>query len=156
MTFSPDASKMRSWIVPAFVLTVLSTGSVAFLPPPTATSSRITASSLLWENISPCRIRPARPLYVVTDREPDLVEMLLGGERYEMVPLPDRMCDTTIFVGNLDEFVHDQDLSQLFQTVSVLQSVPACVVRKANMQSLRYGFVSFPTVEEKEVSGETI
>ena len=68
-----------------------------------------------------------------------------------MVPLPDRMCDTTIFVGNLCEFVQDDDLSKLFRSVSTLQSVPSCVVRKANMQSLRYGFVSFPTVEEKEV-----
>ena len=92
------------------------------------------------------------PLYVVTDREPDILELMLGGERYEMVPLPDRMCDTTLFVGNLCEFVQDDDLSQLFQTVSVLQSVPSCVIRKANMQSLCYGFVSFPTVEEKEVS----
>jgi RNA recognition motif. (a.k.a. RRM, RBD, or RNP domain) len=96
--------------------------------------------------------RSLGPLHVVSDREPDIVEMMLGGARYEMVPLPDRMCDTTLFVGNLCEFVHDEDLSQLFQTVSALQSVPACVVRKANMQSLGYGFVSFLTVEEKEVS----
>jgi len=93
-----------------------------------------------------------KSLFVVTDREPDQIEMMIGGERFEMVPLPDRMCDTTIFVGNICEFVHDEDLSQLFQAVSVCQSVPSCVVRKANMQSLGYGFVSFPTVEEKEVS----
>lgn len=78
-------------------------------------------------------------------------------------------------------FVHDNDLSQLFKSVSSLRSVPACVIRKANMQSefaeilgaalllqrysmsshnatyvlytgLRYGFVSFLTAEEKEVS----
>lgn len=90
--------------------------------------------------------------YVVTDRDPEILEMMMGGEKYEMVPLPDRMCDTTIFVGNFCEFVQDDDLSKLFRSVSTLQSVPSCVVRKANMQSLRYGFVSFPTVEEKEVS----
>lgn len=89
---------------------------------------------------------------MVRDREPDLFEMMAGGERYEMVPLPDSMCETTLFVGNLCEFVHDEDLSQLFQTVSALQSVPACVVRKANMQSLKYGFVSFLTAEEKEAA----
>ena len=77
--------------------------------------------------------------------------MMIGGERYEMVPLPDSMVDTTIFIGNLCEFVKDDDLSNLFQTVSSLQSVPACVARKANMNSLEYGFVTFPTVEEKEV-----
>jgi hypothetical protein len=84
-------------------------------------------------------------------REPDQMEMILGGVRYEMVPLPDRMCDTTVFVGNFCEFVHDEDLSQLFQSVSQLQSLPACVIRKINMQSLRYGFVTFLTVQEKEV-----
>lgn len=80
------------------------------------------------------------------------MENMVGGERYEMVPLPDSMVDTTIFVGNLNEFVHDGDLSLLFCAVSRLQSLPACVVRKANMMSLEYGFVSFPTAEEKEVS----
>jgi hypothetical protein len=76
--------------------------------------------------------------------------MMVGGERYEMVPLPDSMVETTLFVGNLCEFVKDDDLSDLFQTVSNLHSVPACVARKANMNSLQYGFVTFPTVEEKE------
>ena len=78
--------------------------------------------------------------------------MGVSVERYEMVKLPDSMLDNTIFVGNLCEFVQDGDLSSLFQSVSMLNSVPACVARKANMQSLQYGFVSFPTVEEKEVS----
>ena len=32
--------------------------------------------------------------------------MMVGGIRYEMVPLPDSMMDTTLFVGNFDEFVH--------------------------------------------------
>ena len=84
-----------------------------------------------------------------------MVELLVGGERYSMVPLPDSMVSTTLFVGNLCEFVHDEDLSQLFQTVSVLQSVPACVARKPNMASLCYGFVTFPSVEEKEVLNHT-
>ena len=76
--------------------------------------------------------------------------MMVGGQRYEMVPLPDSMIDTTLFVGNLCEFVKDEDLDRLFRTVSSLNSVPACVSRKPNWDSLRYGFVTFPTVEEKE------
>jgi hypothetical protein len=84
----------------------------------------------------------------------DLMEVMMGGQRFEMVPLPDSMLDTTIFVGNLCEFAHDDDLSNVFQSVSRLQSVPACVVRKSNMASLQYAFVTFPTVEEKEVRFE--
>lgn len=118
-------------------------GALAFQPLPT---SLIDSSHTLR------RHSPVGPLNVISDREADYVEMVLGGERYEMVPLPDRMIDTTIYVGNICEFVHDEDLSTLFQSVSKLQSVPACVVRRANMASLQYGFVSFPTVEEKEVS----
>jgi hypothetical protein len=84
-------------------------------------------------------------------READPMERWAGGERYEMVPLPDSMVDQTVFVGNLCEFVQDDDLSRMFQRVSHLQSVPACVARRANKDSLEYGFVAFPTVEEKEV-----
>lgn len=83
-------------------------------------------------------------------READPTELLVGGERYSMVPLPDSMVDTTVFVGNLGEFVNDDHLSSLFASVSSLQSLPACVVRKPDMTSLEYGFVSFPTVQEKE------
>ena len=36
-------------------------------------------------------------------RDADYGEILAGGERYEMVELPDSMVDTTIFVGNLCE-----------------------------------------------------
>jgi hypothetical protein len=85
-------------------------------------------------------------------RDADFVEQMIGGERFEMVPLPDSMVDTTLFVGNLNEFVHDDDLSDFFRPVTTLQSVPACVVRRPNMDSLEYGFVSFPSIEEKEVS----
>jgi hypothetical protein len=74
----------------------------------------------------------------------------MGGERYEMVPLPDSMFDTTLFVGNLCEFIKDEDLDELFRIVTNLRSVPACVARKANYESMQYGFVTFPTVEEKE------
>ena len=84
-------------------------------------------------------------------RDADFVEMMMEGERYEMVPLPDSMVETTLFVGNLNEFVKDDDLSNLFKTVSTLQSLPACVCRRPNWDSLRYGFVTFPTVEEKVV-----
>lgn len=83
--------------------------------------------------------------------DPDLMEMIVGGERYENVPLPDSMLETTIFVGNLCEFARDEDLSQKFRSVTNLNSLPACVARRPNSQSLEYGFVAFPTVEEKEV-----
>lgn len=121
--------------------------SHTYYPHPAATA---TATIIHKQQLQP--IRRMDPLFVVTDREADIAEMMMGGERYEMVPLPDRMCDTTLFVGNLCEFVQDEDLSQLFQSVSTLLSVPSCVIRKTNMQSLRYGFVSFPTVEEKEAA----
>jgi RNA recognition motif-containing protein len=67
------------------------------------------------------------------------------------VPMPDRMKATTLFVGNLCEFVRDTDLSSLFSQVSSLVTVPSCVVRKVDTQSMGYGFVSFPNVKEKEV-----
>jgi hypothetical protein len=99
---------------------------------------------------SPSR-RSASALGVHQLRDADFMEMLLGGERYEMVPLPDSMVDTTLFVGNLNEFTRDEDLSDFFRSVTALQCVPACVVRRVNMVSLEYGFVTFPTVEQKEV-----
>lgn len=82
-------------------------------------------------------------------RDADMMEMSVGGKRYEMVQLPDSLIDTTLFVGNLCEFVTDSDLSSLFQEVSTLKFIPACVIRKANMSSLKYGFVTFPNEEEK-------
>jgi RNA recognition motif. (a.k.a. RRM, RBD, or RNP domain) len=85
-------------------------------------------------------------------READFVERMIGGVRFESVPIPEAMKETTLFVGNLCEFVKDEDLSQLFQSVSKLKSLPACVARKVDTSSLLYGFVCFPTVEEKEVS----
>lgn len=94
----------------------------------------------------------ATRLKVHRDYEADLVEQLVGGEKYEMNELPDSMMDTTVFVGNLCEFVQDNDLSQLFRSVSSLQSLPACVVRKPDTSSLRYGFVSFQTAAEKEAA----
>lgn len=82
----------------------------------------------------------------------DTMEIQAGGRRYEMVDLPDSMVDTTLFVGNLCEFVNEEMLSSLFQEASSLHAVPACVVRKSNMSSLKYGFVTFPTVQEKETA----
>ena len=71
--------------------------------------------------------------------------------KYEMTPLPDSLMDTTIFVGNLGDFVTEDTLSRLFATVSTLQTVPSAVARKPNNYSMGYGFVTFPTLEEKEV-----
>eukprot|EP00522_Entomoneis_paludosa_P015657 CAMPEP_0172451628 /NCGR_PEP_ID=MMETSP1065-20121228/9594_1 /TAXON_ID=265537 /ORGANISM="Amphiprora paludosa, Strain CCMP125" /LENGTH=456 /DNA_ID=CAMNT_0013203591 /DNA_START=1 /DNA_END=1371 /DNA_ORIENTATION=- len=90
--------------------------------------------------------------WVHLDREADMYEEMMGGQRYEMSPLPDSMMPTTLFVGNLCEFVGDDDLSQLFCSVTSLKSLPACIVRKPDSTSKRYGFVSFPTVQEKEAA----
>lgn len=76
----------------------------------------------------------------------------IGGVKYSMVELPDSLMDTTIFVGNLNQFVTDEVLSDLFQQVSDFSSVPSVVARKLNMSSLHYGFVAFPTVQEKEAA----
>ncbi|GKY93683.1 hypothetical protein MPSEU_000335500 [Mayamaea pseudoterrestris] len=87
--------------------------------------------------------------------EADVMEQLVGGERYSMVPLPDSMMDTTLFVGNLCEFVHDGDLSLLFECVCSdvhKPPPPACVSRKPNRDSLQYGFVTFATRKEKEAA----
>ena len=70
---------------------------------------------------------------------PDLMEIMAGGQRWEMVELPDSMMSTTLWVGNLCEFVTDETLSELFQSVSSLKFVPACVARRPNMESMRYG-----------------
>lgn len=69
-----------------------------------------------------------------------------------MVELPDSMMSTTLWVGNLCEFVTDEMLSELFQQASSLKFVPACVARKPNMESMRYGFVTFRSEEEKETA----
>lgn len=69
-----------------------------------------------------------------------------------MVELPDSMMSTTLWVGNLCEFVTDEMLSEVFQQASEQLFVPACVARKPNMESLKYGFVAFRSEEEKEVS----
>lgn len=82
---------------------------------------------------------------------PDSMELMIGGIRYEMVELPDSMMTTTLWVGNLCEFVTDEMLSEIFQQASSLKFVPACVARKPNMESMRYGFVSFRSEEETEV-----
>jgi RNA recognition motif. (a.k.a. RRM, RBD, or RNP domain) len=96
----------------------------------------------------------ARPtaLSVRQVREADMVEQLVGGVRYSLVPMPELMKATTAYVGNLCEFVNDQDLSDLFAQVSTLLSIPSCVVRKPDFTSLQYGFVSFPSETEKIVS----
>mmetsp|Transcript_9027 Transcript_9027/g.18798 ORF Transcript_9027/g.18798 Transcript_9027/m.18798 type:complete len:175 (+) Transcript_9027:159-683(+) len=83
---------------------------------------------------------------------PDSIELLIGGTRYQMVELPDSMMSTTLWVGNLCEFVTDEMLSEIFQQASSLKFVPACVARKPNMESLKYGFVTFRSEEETEVS----
>lgn len=107
-----------------------------------------------WKKLQYCQEKnkfSALPLNVHSIREADSIEQMIGGVRYENIPIPNSMKSTTLFVGNLCEFTNDDDLSQLFRKVSKLQSVPACVARKADTTSLQYGFVSFPTVEEKEV-----
>jgi len=82
----------------------------------------------------------------------DSMELMIGGARYEMVELPDSMMSTTLWVGNLCEFVTDEMLSELFQKASSLKFVPACVARKPNYESMKYGFVTFRSEEEKETA----
>lgn len=82
----------------------------------------------------------------------DAMELLVGGTKYEMVELPDSMMSTTLWVGNLCEFVTDEMLSEVFQQASEQLFVPACVARKPNMESMRYGFVAFRSEEEKEMA----
>ena len=48
---------------------------------------------------------------IYSTRDADFVEMLVGGEHYKTVPLPDLMVDTTCFVGNQREFVKGDKLS---------------------------------------------
>lgn len=95
-------------------------------------------------------MRPRSNLFYY-DREFDSIEEFVGGMRYEMVELPDCLVDTTLYVGNLCEFVTDEILSEVFRSASTLNFVPACIARKPNSSSLKYGFVTFPTVAEKEV-----
>lgn len=71
--------------------------------------------------------------------------------KYEMTPLPDSLIDTTIYVGNLGDFVTEDTLSRLFAQVSSLQTVPSAVARTPNNYSMGYAFVTFPTSEEVEV-----
>ena len=122
---------------------------------PRRASLTMGVSRCHWDRLGSVASSSSTMLHLHLDREADLLEQMMGGERYEMNALPDSMMDTTVFVGNLNEFVSDDDLSMLFQTVSSLHTgVPACVVRKPDMSSLEYGFVSFPSVQEKEVSIE--
>ena len=124
-----------------------------------ATTTTSLSSCQAFQIGSTNAIRLSDPLFYSRQRSydnyyqdsTDMMELMVGGPKYEMVPLPDSMMDTTLFVGNLCEFCKDEDLSDLFQIVSSLQSVPACVARKPNYTSLRYGFVTFLTIEEKEV-----
>jgi RNA recognition motif. (a.k.a. RRM, RBD, or RNP domain) len=104
-----------------------------------------------YPNTAGSRFVTRTALSVHSVREADLVEVMIGGERYSLVPMPDSMKSTTVYVGNVCEFVKDEDLSRLFSEVSSVLSLPSCVVRKVNTQSLGYGFVSFPSESEKEV-----
>ena len=88
----------------------------------------------------------------IDDAMTSVASVLPGAVKYEMTKLPDSLIDTTIFVGNLCDFVTDEMLSKLFARVSKLRTVPSAVVRKPNNYSMGYGFVTFPTAEEKEVS----
>jgi RNA recognition motif. (a.k.a. RRM, RBD, or RNP domain) len=118
---------------------------------PTTMIRRQYCSRNCYPNNAVSRFACQTALSVHSVRDADLVEVMVGGERYSLVPMPDSMKSTTLFVGNVCEFVKDEDLSRLFSEVSSVLSVPSCVVRKVNTQSLGYGFVSFPSVKEKEV-----
>jgi hypothetical protein len=136
----------------AFVLLIASMANIAAfqITPAFRNSNGMRKCSSLAPN--ELAVRPTgRTKLFYYDREADGMEEMVGGVRYEMVELPDSMVDFTIFVGNLCEFVTDEMLSDVFRKGSSLNFVPACVARKPNSSSLKYGFVTFPTVEEKEV-----
>jgi hypothetical protein len=115
--------------------------------------SSFRSISGIFNNPIKSSIRRSQQLQVHTKiRDADVVEMIIGGERYSLIPMPEKMKSTTVFVGNLCEFVQDKDLSSYFSQVSSLTYVPSCVVRKVDTQSMGYGFVSFPNEQEKEVS----
>jgi len=123
--------------VPVPIVVVCTTRRTKSSPSPSSSSSSI---SLVYD-------------YEHDLNNPDMAEIWMAGAvRYENVPLPDSMMDTTLFVGNLCEFVQDGDLSEQFRSVTSLRSLPAVVARRPNSQSLKYGFVAFPTVEEKEAA----
>jgi len=85
----------------------------------------------------------------------DLSEEFGLFEKYDMVQLPDIMVDTTIWIGNLDEFVDDGDLAELIlkeSNSSLKYSVPCAVARRPNNDSLGYGFVHFPTIRDAEAA----
>lgn len=85
----------------------------------------------------------------------DLSELVTDEERhkrYQFVPLPDSMVPTTVFVGNLCEFVTEEMLSELFQQVSRSLRPPTCIARKLDTSSKKYGFVAFQTVTEAKAA----
>jgi len=81
----------------------------------------------------------------------DYMERVVGGSRYdELVPLPDSMTDTTAFVGNLNEFAKDNDLEAFVRQQTKNSTTCVCVVvRKANTESLEYGFCIFSNPIDK-------
>lgn len=134
------------WISTVSILTTGSTAYVVHWPTTTKRTTSLTRQYLLHHT-----------------RDADLYEQLVGGERYSMIPIPNQMRETTLFVGNLCEFVHDVDLSALFgqallssssscEVRSQQYSVPAVVARKPNTSSLQYGFVCFRNASETEAA----
>jgi len=103
------------------------------------------------------RIHSARLLSSIPFVDPPVEEnpafLPLGAVKYEMAPLPDSLVETTVFVGNLGDFVNDDTLSDLFARVATANaSVPAVVARKPNNHSMGYGFVTFRTNQEREAA----
>ena len=88
--------------------------------------------------------------YLPSYTEPDPLQFQAGGKRYEMVPLPDSMCGTTVWIGNLCEFVTGGDLSALLSGSACPTTVPACVARNPNASSRGYGFATFPTEQMRD------
>ena len=75
-------------------------------------------------------------------------------EKFDLTHLPDAMVNSTVWVGNLNEFVTDNELGRLFAKgggASPL-NVPAVVARRPNNDSLRYGVVHFHTSADAQVS----
>eukprot|EP00558_Chaetoceros_sp_UNC1202_P010948 CAMPEP_0197247088 /NCGR_PEP_ID=MMETSP1429-20130617/26092_1 /TAXON_ID=49237 /ORGANISM="Chaetoceros sp., Strain UNC1202" /LENGTH=265 /DNA_ID=CAMNT_0042707905 /DNA_START=103 /DNA_END=900 /DNA_ORIENTATION=- len=137
----------------------LISGAAAFqnsAMPRTCSTCAISASSdttsIVPKSLALAFASPSSTRLFFENRDADMMEVFAGGMRYEMVELPDSLVDTTVFIGNLCEFVTDDMLSTLFRQASSLNFIPACVARKPNSSSLKHGFATFPSVEEKEAA----
>lgn len=94
-------------------------------------------------------------LFLAADLDQDAID-ITNFDQYDLTELPDIMVDSTVWVGNLNEFVTDNELGNLFGKYSEtsLMNVPSVIARRPNNESLRYGFVYFPTSADAQTAAE--